>query len=118
MHNGCTTAIEATILGKPVVTYMPIKLEHYTCDVPNSLGFKIEKLEDLSDKINNIFKNSNLNDNNEINENIDKIIAKKFFFDENELAAEKIIKIWEKNENLKSINNSNWLKFEFLMKKN
>jgi surface carbohydrate biosynthesis protein len=117
VHNGCTTAIEATILGKPVVTYMPIKLEHYTCDVPNSLGFKVEKLEDLPDKINDIFKNSNLNVNNKSNENIDKIIAKKFFFDKNELAAEKIIKIWEKNQNLKSINNSNWLKFEFLMKK-
>ena len=28
MHNGCTTALEATISEKPIVTYIPFKQEY------------------------------------------------------------------------------------------
>lgn len=117
MHNGCTTAIEATILGKPVVTYVPTKLEHYTCEVPNSLGHKVKTLEELSNKLNHIFENLKLYSKNDKNEKFNEVICKKIYIDKNELAAEKIIKIWEKNEKEKFSIKSNLTKFQFDLKK-
>lgn len=38
LHNGCTTAIEATVLGKPVVSYQPVTAESYDYHLPNSLS--------------------------------------------------------------------------------
>ncbi len=117
MHNGCTTAIEATILGKPVVTYMPTKLEHYTCEVPNSLGYKVKTLDELSNKLNHIFENLQSYSKNDKNEKFNEIISKKIYIDKNELAAEKIIKIWEKSEKEKFSVKSNLTKFQFHLKK-
>lgn len=117
MHNGCTTAIEATILGKPVVTYMPTKLEHYTCEVPNSLGYKVKTLDELSIKLNHILENLQSYSKNDKNEKFNEIISKKIYIDKNELAAEKIIKIWEKSEKEKFSVKSNLTKFQFHLKK-
>ena len=55
MHNGCTTALEATISMKPVVTYIPFK-QIYRNDIPNRLGHIVNSLEDLSKKVNSIFQ--------------------------------------------------------------
>ena len=117
MHNGCTTAIEATILGKPVVTYLPTKLEHYTCEVPNSLGYKVKTLEELSNKLNHILENLQSYSNNDKNQKFNEVISKKIYIDKNELAAKKIIKIWEKNEKEKLSTKSNLIKFQLLLKK-
>ena len=39
MHNGCTTALEATISQKPVISYTPFKAK-FTRELANDLGFK------------------------------------------------------------------------------
>lgn len=44
MHNGCTTAFEATISGKPVITYLPFDQEHER-EIPNELGERVESPE-------------------------------------------------------------------------
>ena len=54
MHNGCTTALEATISGKPVLTYSPFKTE-YDSKLFNILGYKINSKEDLLSKANELF---------------------------------------------------------------
>ena len=41
MHNGCTTAIEATISGKPVLTYSPFKM-NYAHELSNKLGHNVK----------------------------------------------------------------------------
>lgn len=40
LHNGCTTAVEASVLGTPAVSYMPVQSE--TCDyhLPNGLSHR------------------------------------------------------------------------------
>ena len=58
MHNGCTTAIEATISGKPVITYSPFKME-YAHELSNKLGHKVESKEELLIKANEIFYSKN-----------------------------------------------------------
>ena len=53
------------------------------------------------------------------NENeISKIIKKKFFLDKNELAAEKIIKLWENLIDNNHSSYSKWIRFRLLLKKN
>ena len=54
MHNGCTTAYEATISGKPVITYLPIDQE-YERKIPNELGERVKSLEDLAEVVNRLF---------------------------------------------------------------
>ena len=46
MHNGCTTAIEATVSKKPLITYAPFQT-NYDKHPPNNLGYRVESLEDL-----------------------------------------------------------------------
>jgi surface carbohydrate biosynthesis protein len=47
VHNGCTTAIEAYALGRPVVSYRPVKANSFDSDLPNSLGHECERSGDL-----------------------------------------------------------------------
>ena len=54
MHNSCTTAIETTFIGKPLVTYVPFKMVH-DWEIPNKLGYRVESLDELSNTLNSIF---------------------------------------------------------------
>ena len=114
MHNGCTTAIEATISGKPVITYNPFQME-YAKPIPNSLGYNINSKEELLKKVNELFiseKNRDKKDKIKIPE----VLTKKLYIDTNELAAEKIIKIWESLDSKSLSKTNNWTKFYLLIK--
>ena len=117
MHNNCTTAIEATVSGKPVVTYIPFQQELYR-EIPNELGHRIETLEELSKTVNALFKNIQSNNQKEIEKKIPNIVSKKIHFDKDELAAEKIVKVWESLDNKKLSKTINWVKFYWLLKVN
>ena len=117
MHNGCTTAIEATISKKPVIPYVPFS-QMYGNDLPNRLGHIVKSKEDLLNKINLLFHAKH-------SENQESIIAakennddlnRKIYFDANELAAQKIIKIWENLSNDSLTQPINWTKFHWLLK--
>ena len=41
VHNGCTSAIEASILGTPAITYRPVRSSH-DLDLPNTLSLELE----------------------------------------------------------------------------
>ena len=114
MHNGCTTAIETTVSGKPVVTYIPFH-EEYSREIPNKLGHQTETLEELSKTVNTLFNNFQINNQIEIKK-IPDLISKKIFFDKDELAAEKIVRIWESLDNKKLSKTINWIKFYWLLK--
>ena len=53
MHNGCTTALEASFFKKPIITYAPFKA-HYDRKLANDLGQKVTSIHGLSKKIDNI----------------------------------------------------------------
>ena len=94
MHNSCTTALEATISNKPVLTYAPFKME-YSRELANQLGYFIKSEEELLKKVNELFQSNKTGEEKNIIKNIPDIISKKFYIDDNELAAEKMIKVWE-----------------------
>ena len=113
MHNCCTTAIEATVSKKPVVTYIPFS-QQYSPQLANELGYRVESLEELSLKVNDIFK-SRQTDEIDKKMKIPDVISKKIYFDD-ELAAEKIIKIWENIAKDKLSRPSNLKKLRWLLK--
>jgi surface carbohydrate biosynthesis protein len=113
MHNGCTTAIEATISHKPVITFIPFKQE-FSREIPNKLGYRAKTLKELNKTVNFLFNNAQ--SKKQKSNSIPKIISKKFYFDKKELAAEKIVKVWNELENKKLAQNINWIKLYSLLK--
>ena len=117
MHNGCTTALEATISKKPVVTYIPFQ-QTYGNDIPNRLGHIVNSLKDLTSKVNSLFDDSqseNHQDTSTVKE-IHNDVNKKIYLDNNELAAEKIVKVWENLANDNLSHPINWIKYHCLLK--
>ena len=47
IHNGCTTAVEAAILGKPAVSYQPAISEPHDFHLPNALSHPARDLAEL-----------------------------------------------------------------------
>lgn len=42
IHNGCTSAVEASIIGTPALSYRPVKMPGYDNDLPNGLSRQFE----------------------------------------------------------------------------
>ncbi len=115
MHNGCTTAIEATISGKPVITFTPFQME-YAHELSNTLGYQTKTKEELLFKANELFKNSNTGDKIKNSVEISEEISNKLYIDSNELAVEKIVKVWESLDNKNLSKSNNWIIFYFYCK--
>jgi len=56
VENNCTTSIEAFLLGKPAITYRPIKDEEVEMKLPNGLGFHVNSDEELISLIQKILE--------------------------------------------------------------
>jgi surface carbohydrate biosynthesis protein len=54
VHNGCTTAVEATILGTPAVAFQPITDGTYDMLLPNSLSHRACDLKDVQKTVRSI----------------------------------------------------------------
>ncbi len=51
VHNGCTTAVEARILGRPVIAYRPVSAPEYDLELPNRLSEAYARPNDVVDRI-------------------------------------------------------------------
>lgn len=94
LHNGCTTALEATISGQPVITYLPFD-EEYKNEIPNQLGYRVKTHEELLRAVNQYLELSRSKKKYDESKSLPESILKKVHIDGAELAAEKIVKIWE-----------------------
>lgn len=47
IHNGCTTGIEAAILGRPALAYMPVRDPEVESSVPNDVSVQFEGMEEI-----------------------------------------------------------------------
>ena len=115
MHNGCTTAYEATISNKPLLTYVP-HVQKYENELPNKLGYRVQTPEELLNKVNSIFHDLKSGIKNDINKPLPEIVTKKILIDEEELAAYKIVKKWDSLDNKNLSQTSNWTKFQWFLK--
>jgi surface carbohydrate biosynthesis protein len=58
VHNGCTTALESVLLGKPAISYMPISSKQHDWHLPNDVSHKVVDVADLSKTILNHFSHA------------------------------------------------------------
>lgn len=54
VHNGCTTAVEAAILGTPAVAFQPVTDDTYDMILPNSLSHRACDLKDVQKTVRSI----------------------------------------------------------------
>jgi surface carbohydrate biosynthesis protein len=115
MHNGCTTALEAIVSKKPLITFIPFK-QKYERKLANNLGYQVRTNEELYKIVNNIFYKSNLESQDYDHKNyFINDVYRKIYIDKNELAAQKIIKVWEKLSKKKLNHPNNWKKFKLYL---
>ena len=115
MHNSCTTALEASLSRKPIITFVPF-VANYSRELPNDLGYRVETLEELSKKVNDIMDETKLKSNDNTLKLIPKIVSQKIHVDEKEHAAMKIIKVWENLDNKNLSKPNNWTRFMLKLK--
>ncbi len=73
IHNGCTTAVQAQIAKKPVITYLPISdADELSPGLPNLIG---EKCQTLGEVIEALERNSAADDHEALNRTISKTEA-------------------------------------------
>lgn len=51
VHNGCTTAIEACLAGKPAIAFEPVSSERYGDALPNNISYQCKTVDEVLDKI-------------------------------------------------------------------
>jgi surface carbohydrate biosynthesis protein len=51
VHNGCSTGLEAHVLGRPVVAYRPERAEGFDLPLPNAVSHEVSTLDDLLDVV-------------------------------------------------------------------
>jgi surface carbohydrate biosynthesis protein len=47
VHNGCTTAVEAAVMGRSAIAYMPIEDARFDIQLPNALSRQAKSVDDL-----------------------------------------------------------------------
>jgi len=114
LHNGCTTALEASFFNKPIITYSPFKF-NFSRELANDLGQKVTSIKQLSKKIDQILL-KNLKTKKKLNQTISKILVNKIFVDEKETASKKIIKIWENIGKKELSKSNNWFLYKLSLK--
>jgi surface carbohydrate biosynthesis protein len=118
MHNGCTSALEATISKKPVITFLHDSFKYdKDFNFTNELGYVVKSEGDLTSKINEIFDELKSKSNKYLNLAVAPKVLNKLYLDDNELASYKMIKVWENLDNKTLSKKNNWTKFSWHLKK-
>jgi surface carbohydrate biosynthesis protein len=58
IHNGCTSSIEAFLLGKPIISYMPTTSDHYDVELPNQLGMEVSNIREVNVLLQSMLSNN------------------------------------------------------------
>ncbi len=75
IHNGCTTAVQAFLLSKPVISYRPVIIKHLETYFPNELSNQVQTLDGLIERANEIINGSGLESDPYKNKLADQYIA-------------------------------------------
>jgi surface carbohydrate biosynthesis protein len=75
IHNGCTTAIEAFLLGKMSIAYRPLVIKNLESELPNRVSSQAHNYKELIDILDNILNKNIIPRNNIEKKEIDQYIA-------------------------------------------
>jgi len=67
-------------------------------------------------KANELFNSEKIRERKKVEVKISEVLSKKLYIDNNELAAEKILKVWESLDNKNLSQSNNWMKFYWFCK--
>jgi surface carbohydrate biosynthesis protein len=56
IHNGCTTSVEAAVVGTPAITFRPVKAVTYDLDLPNGLGHEAGSVDELCETVGKVLR--------------------------------------------------------------
>jgi surface carbohydrate biosynthesis protein len=94
VHNSCTTAVEAFILGTPAVAYQPVRMKTFDDELPNSLSHRALGIDELGRTLRSILAGEQkINDYPSRRQRIDRHIAAL----EGPLAAERMVDVLEQS---------------------
>jgi len=92
IHNGCTTAVEALVLGTPAIVYQPIRDAVYDMALPNSLSHQAADITDVEKTLRSILSGElGVRDDPEVRE----ILAAHLEALEGRLAADRVVDVLE-----------------------
>ena len=114
LHNGCTTAIESTISGKPVITYIPFD-QKFASELPNELGVCVNTAEELFCVVNDLYKSRFDYGLIDCCGELPLSVSKKIYIDKNELAASKIVNAWESVSTQFAFDSNVWWRYKLVL---
>jgi surface carbohydrate biosynthesis protein len=92
IHNGCTTAVEAAVLGTPAVAFQPTTDDTYDMHLPNSLSHHAFDLKDVQKTVRSIVDGElGVRDDPEVREILEQHVAAL----DGPLAADRMIDVLE-----------------------
>ncbi|WP_430788244.1 surface carbohydrate biosynthesis protein [Virgibacillus flavescens] len=59
IQNGCTSSIEAFLLGKPIISFLPVTSNEHDLALPNKLGVEVTKIEEVNATLENLLSENN-----------------------------------------------------------
>ncbi|WP_411953836.1 surface carbohydrate biosynthesis protein [Alkalibacillus sp. S2W] len=93
IHNGCTSGLEASLLGKCVISYVPRIMSDQEQNFPNQLGVKVSQIEEVHEIISDVV---NLNDRGYVqlkNDVNSEIMLYHYEWSNNQYAYESILRL-------------------------
>lgn len=93
IHNGCTSALEATISGVPRVAYRPFPSD-LERDIPNSLSVNAFSLDELKKIVSNLLENKKTKNIREEEQTL--LLNQRIANQKGTLAADCVVDEWEK----------------------
>jgi len=60
IHNGCTSSIEAFLLGKTIISYIPATSKDHDVNLPNQLGIEATNIKEVNALLHNILSENNI----------------------------------------------------------
>ena len=97
IHFGCTTAIEAYMMGVEAIAYHPINVGEFQQTLPHSLSLKASSSHELVDMVNKILGHTTPNKKLGQTDERSRIIRENVSSIEGELASDKIVMALKKN---------------------
>jgi surface carbohydrate biosynthesis protein len=94
VHNSCTTAVEAFVLGTPAVAYQPVRMKTFDDELPNSLSHRAFSIEELGRTLGSILAGEQRIDDQP---NRRQLIERHIAALEGPLAAERMVDVLEQS---------------------
>lgn len=93
LHNGCTSALEATLAEKPVISYS--NFDQQSLKLSNDLGSRANNLDELKALVDNYWFLAQSEKAYEVPTEDKRTVSRKIHLQENELAAARIVDVWD-----------------------